>query len=273
MTYCLRYNNKSENLDKVGEISIRYEGQDITLLDFLKANYLYRIILRVEDIPAFFENQEWRKLNAIRKQYSEYKFAVCFCRAEDRREFLEEVKNLECEWFTDKPIVDWDMLHHYAAIGVSDVYIAEALGFELPAVRRFCSTHNLRIRVWPNVAQNSIKSVMPLRSFFIRPEDLDIYSPYIDTIEFWGPIEKQDVNLRIYRDTKVWPYDLAILITGLESTQNSIIKPTFGKTRLNCGKQCLKDGQCYVCGHVSHLSKLMRELNIIPNVQKSMLIF
>ena len=268
MTYCLRYNNKSENLDKVGEISILYEGQDISLIEFLKANFLYRIILRVEQPFEFFNNQEYKKVNAIHKQYPEFKIALCFCGVHDYKDFLDKVKEIKCEWFTDTPVTDWDILHHYAALGVSDVYIAEALGFELPAVKKFCAARNLRIRVWPNVAQNSVKSVRSLHSFFIRPEDLDLYEPYIDVIEFWGPIEKQDVNIRIYRDLKKWDYNLAVLIIGLEPTVSAAINSNFGATRLDCGKQCLKDGYCYVCGHISQLSKLMMDLNIIPKFQK-----
>lgn len=263
MNYCIRYNNKSEQLDNVAEVSIIYDGQDKSLVDYLAANYLKRTVLRVSDMDKFVANEEWRKLNAIKQQYPHYNFAICFeTNGMLRRDLLEQIDALACDWFTDYPVTDWDKLHFFAAIGVSDMYIAEALGFELPEVSKFCRTRNIKIRVWPNVAQHSVKILQPLRSFFIRPEDLKHYEPYIDTIEFWGPVEKQDILLRIYRETKAWPYDLSILITGLESAHAQAVPAIFGKVRVSCGKACLRGEQCNICGHVSTLTKLVKELNI-----------
>lgn len=265
MNYCIRYNNKSEQLDNVQEVSIVYDGQDQSLVDYLSVNCYVRTILRVQDVAKFLENEEWRKLNAIRRQYPSYKFAVCFCvgnELDSARPVLEALDTLSFEWFIDAPIKDWDQLRTAAAIGVSDVYIAEELGFEMPQVYKFCHSHNIKVRVYPNIAQSSTTLIPNIRAFFIRPEDIDVYASYIDCLEFYGPIEKQDVLLRIYRETKIWPYDLSVLILGLPSINSALIKKDFGLQRLDCGKICLRNGGCDICGHVAALSKLAKENNI-----------
>lgn len=264
MKYCIRYNNKSEVLDDVQEVSINYDGQDQSLVDYLSTHSYRRTILRVHDIKAFLDNQEWRKLNAIRAQYSSCEFAVCFCVGDDleaARPLLTSIPSVNFEWFLDSGVSDWDKLHEAASLGVSDVYITEALGFELPDVYKFCHSRNMKVRVYPNVAQSSAKLVPTIRSFFIRPEDIDAYSPYIDCLEFYGPVERQDVLLKIYRETKIWPYPLEILILGLPHTLSAAIAPNFVE-RLSCGKHCLRGSGCKICGHVSLLSKLAKENNL-----------
>lgn len=260
MNYCIRYNNKSQKLNEAAEISIKYDGQDITLLEFMEANYLSRIILRVDDINDFIVNKEWKKLNAIKKKFPHYNFAVCFCaRQSGSRDFMKDIEELNCDWFTDYPIIDWDTLHFWAAVGVSDVYICEALGFELDRVAKFCHARKIKVRIYPNVAQHSIKILQPLRSFFVRPEDVDFYEPYVDVMEFWCDLEKQDVYFHIYKEQKHWPGDLSHIIIGLESVNNVLIKDNFAATRVSCAKDCLRGESCDLCGHVATLSRLVKE--------------
>lgn len=264
MNYCLRYNDKSEQLNNVQEISILYNKQDRSLIDYLAANYLTRTVLRVTNVARFIEDEDWRILNAIAKQYPQYNFTVCFCFNQSLRDCPKDIFKLDClnfPWFVDCPIVDWDSLHFVVDAKVSDVYICEALAFELPQVYRLCSFNNVKVRIYPNVAQSSIKTTELQSAFFIRPEDIDAYEPYIDVLEFYGPIEKQDVLLHIYRNTKTWPYDLSVIILGLPPMQNTIIPRTFGATRVECGKECLRGGWCNVCKHLSTVDKFAREVN------------
>ena len=43
---------------------------------------------------------------------------------------------------------------------------------------------NIQIRVFPNVAQ-SRSEIPAIKQFFIRPEDLNAYEPYVDIYEFY----------------------------------------------------------------------------------------
>ena len=265
MNYCIRYINNSEQLDNVQEVSIIYKDQDRTLVDYLAANYVKRTILRVLDVPKFLENSGPRVLNAIAAQYPQYNFAVCFCFNTPfklAQAFLNSHPEFKFNWFIDAPITDWDMLHAAIDAGVSDVYICEALGFELPRVHALCSCNKVNVRVYPNVAQSSIKAKGLRSAFFIRPEDIEVYEPYIDVLEFYGPIEKQDVLLHIYRETRTWPYDLSIIILGLSSIENKLIDSSFGTARLRCGKGCLKGDWCSICSRAESLDQMLKEANV-----------
>ena len=47
------------------------------------------------------------------------------------------------------------------------------------------------------MAQSSVTEIDPYLKFFIRPNDIELYAQYIDTIEFWGPEDRQDVLFEI----------------------------------------------------------------------------
>ena len=256
MKYCIRYNNKSDKLDEVHEISIIYQGQDASLVDFLSSHYLTRIVLRVSNIETFKDNCEDMILKAIHSQYPHYNFTVCFeiNKIKEVRDNEDYLKELAFPWFVSCPITNWDELYYISQLGASDAYICEALAFELPDVSYYCHKHNLLVRVYPNVAQSCVKP--DILSFFIRPEDIDLYEPYIDILEFYGPVEKQDILLHVYRDSKSWPYDLSILILGLTNLANLKINPRFGYARLGCGKECLKGSNCRLCHHLAKVAAM-----------------
>jgi tetratricopeptide (TPR) repeat protein len=133
---------------------------------------------------------------------------------------------LKLPWFSGLFAHTWDQLHYLISLGVSDIYVVEDLCFELPAVAKECHKHNIRVRVIPNVAQSSINASAPLKKFFIRPEDIDIYvnlgSAFYD---------KEDYNnaLAVYRKAlELQPHNpkihcnLGFLYWGKADTEEAI---------------------------------------------------
>jgi hypothetical protein len=106
-----------------------------------------------------------------------------------------------------------------------------------------------------------------MSSFFIRPEDLKYYENYIDIIEFFGPLDRQDVLFKIYTDRK-WLGDLGVLIIGLEeSLKNTVFLECFGAVRSGCEKRCSYSKSCNICNRFLSIDKTIEE--VFKNEHKS----
>lgn len=85
---------------------------------------------------------------------------------------------------------------------MSDIYITNDLAFDLNTLSKEVHKINnkCQIRVYCNIAQSALvlQEQNSLKSFFIRPEDVDLYEKYIDVLEFYGVDEKLETYYKIY---------------------------------------------------------------------------
>ena len=267
MKYCCRYSNKikTENFD---EVSIIYNKQDQELVDYLSEHLYQKTTLIINNIHEFYESQEWLKLNAIKAKYENFNFSVCFYSTCSFEEFSKEL--IECyealiniPFYTGYLAVNFDQLDYLCKKGVSDVYIGEDLGFDLKRVKRIADRYSVHIRVFPNVAQSCITSTPALKKFFIRPDDISEYEDCIDTLEFWGPSNRQEVLRKIYSRGK-WAGNLQDIILNFDLCLDSRrVVSEFAKMRKMCGRKCIKGELCRTCEHIYELSKKMEEKNVI----------
>lgn len=266
MKYCCQYSNKIQ-LSIFDEISIIYNRQDEQLIAFLQEHKNQRIILIIKDIEDFLQAQEWKKLDAIKEKYQDFNFTVCFGALQSFSEASDAlhqcISNLSLPFFTGYIATNFDQLHYLLNLGVSDVYIAEDICFNLQKVKQVCSTFNIQTRAFPNVAQSGVKATPPLKKFFIRPEDVEEYSDVIDVLEFWGPTGRQEILHKIY--TKgVWFGDLEPLILDFNlSFDSRRIVPGFAQARKVCDRKCMKGHSCTICDSVYNISKQLEEKNLI----------
>ena len=267
MKYCCRYSNKIkvENFD---EVSILYDKQDRELVDYLSNHSYQKTTLIISDIHEFYESQEWIKLNAIKEKYPDFNFSVCFYSMRPFEEFTEELKEcgnalVNIPFYTGYLAVNFDELNYLCQQGVSEVYVGEDLGFDLKRVKRVANQYSIQVRVFPNVAQSCIKSTPALKKFFIRPEDVAEYEDCIDTLEFWGTLNRQDILRKIYGRAR-WMGDLQDIILDFDIHFDSRrIVSEFGKMRKICGRKCMKGDYCKTCEQVYALSKKMEEKGVI----------
>ena len=272
MRYCLRYYRESKSIKRYNEISIIYENQTILdLEDFIKKYAEQRIIVNIA-LNSFIEKRLWMDIDALHSKYSN--IVVCFIIYNNHLLTEEEkgaIANLSTPYFFSTSITTWDQLHYYLNLGASDVYVTEDLGFDIEAVARTVHEHNAIVRVYPNVAQSSIKETPGLRKFFIRPEDVELYAPYIDVFEFWGEISRQDTLFHIYSNLKKWFGNLNELILDLNYDIDSrSILPIFSAFRVKCRKDCLRGAKkCHICDAIDNLSKTLSENNYIFTTKKN----
>lgn len=201
---------------------------------------------------------------------------ISFCYSGNNTVLLENnvfaayMKSYRQTFFFEKPVTDWDTLRVMLALDVSDIYIAERMGFELDDVKELTEKFNCQIRTYIDVCQASTSAIDPLYAFWIRPEDIDFYSQYIDVIERYreGDAVQNDTYYEIFMIEKKWNGDLGEIINGLENYGlDSRCFINSWRRRATCEKRCLKGSPCRVCPYIKRLVEDLRkdEMTIVSN--------
>lgn len=263
MKFCLNYRKAHESLmNKADELNITYNKKDTTLVDFLELYMGKRINIKIENLEDFKNTNEIEKIIAIQKKYPEVNLALKLNDLDE--DFISLLKKENIKFFMNTFVNNWDVFCGLIELGVCDIYLVENMCFELDKCSEIAHNKNINIRVFPNVAQSAWKESCVIKKFFIRPEDIIQYEPYVDTIEFLGNIEKENVLLEIYKDNKEWFGPLYELISGLDQDIDSrYIIPLFAENRIKCGKRCLKGANCNMCNTIVELSKTLKDRNLI----------
>lgn len=262
MKYCIQYTKDFRYLKQVDEVIIPFHSTNLINIKDFSDNQ--RIIIDFEDKKEILFNL--KSLIEIKELHNN--IAIRFLGELDA-ETATKLEEVKIPFFFNLRVDKWDTLMGLIELGVSDVYIVNELGFELKDVSRVCKENNVNIRVFPNVAQtgSKIKNLETIKSFFIRPEDIDIYEPYVDVCEFFGPLDRQSVLYDIYTDKK-WIGDLRELIIGLkEHLKSKYLMPCFGEERLNCGKKCYQN-KCIICDKISTIAKQLEEANLEVKIEE-----
>ena len=264
MNYCFNYNRyteKSKYINQINEWTIKYNSKDNTLLDFLDLHTDIRINLYVADLDIdikFLQNLLDKYDNLYLKLSVQY------------YDIIKENQKIFSRFFFETEVDNWETFNGLCQWGVSDIYITGILGFELDKVAEIAHQNNVRIRVYPNVSQSTWEESNSLKTFFIRPEDIDIYSKYIDTIEFYDADKQIDIYYDIYYNNKKWIGKLNEIIKGFNSDlDNKYIIPRFAEKRITCGKKCLKGSGCRRCEDIEELSKTLEKAGLIIKIENT----
>lgn len=272
MQYCSRYSNKI-NMSSFNEISIRYEGQNEELVTFLQAHPQQKITLVIPHLDQFFICKSWEVINAIHETYPELDFSVCFSEVGAFQlidnDMQESARALQVPYYFGFMATNFDQLYYLCERGVSEVYLAEDICFDLVRARRVCDRYGVKIRVFPNVAQANVRDNPGHKKFFIRPEDVEIYADVIDTLEFWGEPDRQEIFYRIYKSGR-WFGQLKEIIADLNIEFDSrCIVPGFAQSRKTCGRKCMKGDNCKICDSILSISRKLGDMNMIIKQKKN----
>ena len=271
MKYCINYSNKSHIIDKVDEILIRYDKNKILELftQFIPAHLNQRVIVQLieeNNIDTIVNNL--KKIISIYNENKDIKFDIQL--PFYNQKFMEELKNTDLKYFFKAAANSWDKFTSLISQNVSDIYITDELAFELDKVAEIAHKNNIKVRIYPNVAQSRWDKLSDILKFFIRPEDIKMYEPYVDVCEFYGDKAQQiDTYYKIYQEDKKWFGDLQEIIIGLDSKIDSrYIIPRFAEKRIKCGKDCLKGGKCEMCKRILDLSEQLENAHLIVQIDK-----
>lgn len=166
------------------------------------------------------------------------------------------------KWLWSYPITSFYELREVLALGPAQVMIGPPLSFDLKQVRAVVGS-DVRIRMIANSARPQYlaagKSQEGIFGPWIRPEDVDAYGQYVDTLEFEGDLKKEETLLYIYKKNKEWPGNLNLLIDNLNfNVDNRAIPEDLVDKRMNCGQRCMRSGSCHLCASAFKLAEQIR---------------
>lgn len=258
MKYAVNYNSNFKNYEKIDEVIIKYsnEQQKLELLNFIKQ-------ITIENLRVVIAAEQLKTLSsediALFTQVVTIHPGTAVRIGLHQKDFFFEFLNNEIPYFFDAFVDSWDMFNAFVKLGVSDIYVVNEFAFHLKEIKEVVK-NDVNIRIFPNVCQSSdsLKVLPTETSFFIRPEDIINYEPFVDVCEFFGPSDRNKVLFEIYKSGR-WLGDLGHLIIGLnQEVSNQSIAPSFGIARAKCNKVCTKTN-CTICQQSFNLAKKLDE--------------
>ena len=146
-------------------------------------------------------------------------------------------------------------------MGVSDVYIADDLCYQLEKVHNICHTNNVQLRLLLDRV-NSFKENAnndPKAPYFV-PEVIEELAKYVDIFEFSENTSKARLNTlyRIWFEKKEWRDSLNYLYPLLEIfIPNQYLLPYFIAYRMNCGYKCAEGSVCKKCVQFLEIAQIL----------------
>lgn len=263
MQYAIRFYQGCRVLPKADEIIVLYGSRNPRIIDFVeKEEYAEkRIIIDAKDNA---ENNDCIEIyDAIHKIHPNMAVKVYFI------EDALALKERNIPFFFSRGMSSFDHLKFMVDMGVSDIYVTNEYGFMLPKISKLCHDNNIKVRVYPNVAQSAYDDNHDnIRKFFVRPSDVHFYEEYVDIFEFYGSVDKQPVLFDIYNDEK-WLGYLNEVILGLSPVEidERTIVPYFAEARIKCEKRCIF-GKCDICQTINTLAETLKEKDLGMVYQK-----
>lgn len=258
MNYCIRFNKDSKYLDTIEELVIDFTpGRSETLLQsFIDMHANQKVTM---DIGTIEPSKEL--IAAVANLRDSSKFAMRF----DKKNTvaLEAIPKLGINWYFTNAALTYDDIFTYKNLGASEFFIGAQLGFDLPHCKAIADSLNMKVR---SVYAYAIEITPIYRNYwqyFIRPEDVTLYTHYVDTIEFYGEPHMVNVLVKAYRAEK-WNGPLNEIIPIVEKTYDSrFIIPHWGRRRISCNRKCMYGESCSMCETIYDLSQSLEEANII----------
>jgi len=259
MKLCLSARQEPQYLDWAHEIIFEYRDRKI-IPDFIEKYPEKTIILTHFN----FEDLDWDELK-VYSVLSKNNFLL----ATNNIKIIDDCKQNQIRFYLAYPICTYDELSTVLDLGSEYVRLGAPLFFDLDNVKKYYP--QAHIRLVPNIAyDDGYPREDGIVGTWIRPEDLNMYEPYAEVIEF-NDIDphKERALINIYWETRKWSGPVALLITNFNAPGiNRMIPPEFTEKRLNCRQVCKARNSCHLCYRIlqladeERLTKYKEALNI-----------
>ncbi len=266
---------KDALLEKIDEIDIDWDPQDLTLLEFLQKYKNKRINIIINNNEDFEKYKLLSKIATFKEEFPELDIAFAFRYnlVELFPEVLEQIKQKNIKFYYNYAICDWEEFNVWMKSGISDMVIGNQLCFELEKCRMLANEYGFRLRTDIGVVQKKYITTEDYCSFFIRPEDIDKYSKFIDVFNlYFSKLENpRDLNVLfdIYSNDKYWYGNLQEILPQLINPLDSrCLLSSFVNNRINCGRKCLSGSSCKICKNQMNLAKTLSDNNLMLEDKK-----
>lgn len=229
-------------------VSVRHQDKTRALADELLIDYI--------DINIMYD---------LIKEYSNKKFVIRIPRGEeidlaelrmfnDKCDLVLAVEDLHAakqykhdrlKFFWAYPITSYYELRGVLDLGVSEVLLGAPLYFDLTLKE----LQNVKVRLIANLCyEDYIPRANGIYGTYVRPDDVDRYEPYVDTLEFRTDGLTQEATLLEIYKRKEWGGNLNLLLTNLGcDVDNRAIPDEFAAARIQCRQSCMRSGSCHFC--------------------------
>lgn len=253
--------------------SFKYPNQDIQWIinykpkikeldDFISKNQNHRVTLYISDYDMEKDDEIFQ---ALFEKYKESQLVLCFPLFDV--ELQNHLTKNGFPHYYENTIITWEDFIWFLSLNITDIFIGETVAFDIIQASKMAREKNKRLGVCCNFCDSPDNQAVPsLKKFFIRPEDFELYSNYVDVFKFTAS-SANEINLlyEIYTKDKKWFGKLSEIIKNYTSDEDSrFIIPKFAQKRLSCGRRCLiNPGQCKICDRISELSYTMKNHDIM----------
>lgn len=224
---------------------LRVDYRDIKMMYKLIEDFpdkKYQVVITNSD-----DNVDWQELHMFAEKVK------LTCALENL--FMSPNCGVDIPFFWLYAVNSYDIVNTLIDLGVSEIRVEAPLTFDLEQLASF----NVPIRMIVNVCYDGR---MPRRTgvtgSYVRPEDIELYSNWVDTFEFdASSIDKEAVLLKTYLSGK-WPGNLNLLLTNLKfDVDNRGIPTEFGEVRANCKQRCMRSHDCHWCETAFNFCRLI----------------
>lgn len=247
MKYSVSSRQQPEYLQKCDEIKVMWNDRNI-IFDLVekypgKTINLCRYLIHSND-----DDIDWSEIKKFKTLAKDnFVFGLTYI------DEIIECKGHGIDFYYLDPVRSFRELQGLKLFGAKWAFIDAPLFFQMDKVREV----GVPIRVTANI---SVREAFPYEDGvpgpWIRPEDVEAYEPYVDTIEFSRVnLEQERALFRIYAEQKKWPGDLGLIIQDINHLGvNRMIPPDLVQKRLNCGQKCMENGHCRLCWRILDLA-------------------
>lgn len=180
-----------------------------------------------------------------------------------KKELEQKLNAIQLPHFYNEIVTTWDKFNGFLSLNVTDIIVGEEIAFSPMILSNGAKKNHKSLRFYANVCQSSWDDERSLTSFFVRPEDIDLYAPYFDVCLFYNKLEdkhKLNVLYETYAIDKKWYGRLKDIIVGYQGEEDGrFLLPEFGTRRITCNKRCNKtiQNQCSFCYTIAKTNNLL----------------
>ncbi len=243
----------------VGETIEEYK--DLTkAMELLRNNKEIRTVFKVDNLMLGSNLEDFKMLSQV--------YDVVF--ATNSIKNLEILLKEEIPCFQMAKVSDIDTLVTYCEMGVTDVYLAGALAFDISNASKIAKGYGVKTRILPNIVTHSCTGIIApedaepyiddFSGFWVNPNGLELYEDYVDYVELACVDKLQETVYEIYFLDKHYDGMLSdFLVNSKEAIRSSLLPKEFTEARLNCGKRCVGLHRCSKCFKYRVIAQLAQD--------------
>lgn len=267
MKIALPWDPHKEYQDKADEYNIIFVNKPNNfenLMEFLSLHPTERFNVTIDTSEFPFDYSKLKILNVICPNL--------YCVIPPKEEVYLKLKKYNIKFYfnSSAAAINFRSLEQLAKIGVSSIYIADDLCYDLKNVRDACDKYNLELRWVLDVIPSFFPSkVNDVKAPIMLPECIDELSKYVDVFEFsenqsWA---KLNTLYKIWFEKKQWRENLRAIYPELKiDIWNQSMNPNFNTYKMNCKYRCGYGSACKKCIQFKEIADNLYRQHFLYNI-------